>query len=299
MGILDQALAVVDNYRRTLASDAKDLIHNPRDTLTKLAYNTADTAMGQIKAMEQGDVSSLLPGGKAVAGAGAHLLGTFAGQGAKTFPLAKLSKFVDMEDAGKSAKDILKETGIFRGSEGKLRYEIPDTGIKLKPAEVQDGIQTYSVEHPDIVTAYPEAQKILDTLRVKVDPSVRPNGSFNHRTQEMQVQAPTEDAAKSVVAHELQHFIQGTEGFARGGNPKMFDPMYKSRFDAIGFQIPEEELMKAESLDPYQAYLRIAGEVESRAVETQLTKALKGTPGNPLDSFDIPFDKMIQLPKIE
>lgn len=297
MGILDQALAVVDNYRKVAAANIKDLVTNPKETLTQIAYNAADTANEQIKAISNGDVSSLLPGGSAATRVGTHILGTFAGQSAKTFPFSKLDKFINMEEAGKSAKEIAKETGIWRGSEGKLRYEIPDTGMKLKPAAIEDGIQTYSVEHPDLIAAYPNLQKPLDELRVKIDPSLGKSGSFNPKTSKLQAQSPDILTAKNTVAHELQHTIQETENFARGGNPKMFDPMYKNRYDAIGFQIAPEELMKAESLDPYQAYLRIAGEAESRAVENQLTKALNGTPGNPLDSFDIPFDKMIQLPR--
>jgi hypothetical protein len=296
MGILDKALAVVDNYRRVAGRNVSDLIHNPSDAITNTLYNAADTAVAQIKAATEGDVSYLLPGGNAASGA--KLIGTFAGQSAKTFPFAKLDKFIQMEEAGThSAKKIFKETGLWRGSEGKLRYEIPDTGMKLKPAAIEDGIQTYAVEHPDLVAAYPNLQKLLDELRVKVDSSLGKSGSFNPKTLKLQAQAPDLLTAKNTVAHELQHTIQETENFARGGNPKMFDPVYKPNYDAIGFQIAPDQLMKAESLDPYQAYLRIAGEAESRAVENQLTKALSGTPGNPLESFDIPFDKMIQLPR--
>lgn len=298
MGILDQALAVVDNYRRVTASGIKDLVTNPKDSLTQLAYNAADTANAQIKAMTQGDVSSLLPGGGAASSAGAHVLGTFAGQSAKTFPFSKLDKFMNMEEAGKSAKEIAKETGIWRGSEGKLRYEIPDTGMKLKPGKIgDDGLQTYTVEHPDLVAAYPQIQKVLDEAKIRVDPNSLRSGSVNPKTLKMEVKAPDTSSAGTATAHELQHVIQETENFSKGGNPKMFDPAYKDRFAAIDFNIAPEELLKAESLTPYQAYLRISGEAEARAVETQLTKALNGTPGNPLDSFDIPFDKMIQLPR--
>lgn len=54
----------------------------------------------------------------------------YAGQNAQTADFLALEQAVKMESAGQSNKDIRRETGWFRGMDGKWRYEIDDSGMQ-------------------------------------------------------------------------------------------------------------------------------------------------------------------------
>ena len=54
----------------------------------------------------------------------------YAGQNAQTADFMALEQAIKMESAGQSNKDIRRETGWFRGMDGKWRYEIDDSGMQ-------------------------------------------------------------------------------------------------------------------------------------------------------------------------
>lgn len=301
MGILDQVLAYTDNKRRVVARNVSDLINEPRAALQTMAYRGAETAKEQIDAAASGDVSSLLPGGSSTAG----LLGTFAGVGSKTFPHAKAILYQRAIDRGMPAEKATQITGIWRGPEGKLRYEIPDTGMKLRPTDLDftgtpSKIKEYSVEHKELLEAYPQLEKLLADTLPRVNPTLRdPKGAYvNSKTrgEYIEAEAPGFHSLKKTTAHELQHAIQQIEDFAKGGSPQMFAPESKQILKTMGKYLEPDQAVKADKLTPFQAYRKLAGEAESRAVEKRLEDAIfnKSTPtGNPLDAYDIPFDQMI------
>ncbi len=162
----------------------------------------------------------------------------FAGIGAKTADKAALAQAEKMAAKGADPKAIWRDTGWFKGGDGKWRFEIDDSGAALKrsytsnpdhyadllhEAEARtDGVPLGSaLSHPQAFAAYPTA----GPLRFKVGGTE--GGSFDGKT--IRVSDPF--AAKSgspaanpdsTTLHELQHYAQEREGFANGGSIKEF-----------------------------------------------------------------------------
>ena len=106
--------------------------------------------------------------------------------------------------------------------------------------------------HGDLGMAYPDAYKIH--TRISPDDVGTANAHYNRGsdTQSEQIvlkKKPFFDSDKSAILHELQHAIQKREGFAKGGSPKQFEGFYN---------------------DPYEAYRKLAGEVEARMVQNRM-----------------------------
>jgi hypothetical protein len=133
------------------------------------------------------------------------------------------------------------------------------------------------------------------------------------------------DSGKSITLHETQHGVQGLEGMARGGNEDMASaPLYDAintqlssisrEMDALRLGMAEgrvsmlpgqHELQQLErkyyglmdqrsSIDPRDAYKRLAGEAEARAVQTRrdFTEQMRReTP--PWQSYDVPLNSLI------
>ena len=71
-------------------------------------------------------------------------------------------------------------------------------------------------------SAYPDLKDV--NVQISVD-SRNKEGGF-YRTMYIgdpliKVSSKTFDGAKSILAHEVQHYIQGVEGFAKGGSENM------------------------------------------------------------------------------
>ena len=92
---------------------------------------------------------------------------SYAGKKAKTANIARLEQAIELEKNGENSEDIRKETGWFRGYEGKWRFEIDDSKLTL----TEDNIQTHYdvdgdsyktaklydvVKHNELFEAYPE-----------------------------------------------------------------------------------------------------------------------------------------------
>ncbi len=106
--------------------------------------------------------------------------------------------------------------------------------------------------HGDLGMAYPDAYKIH--TRISPDDVGTANAHYNRGsdTQSERIvmkKKPFFDSDKSTILHELQHAIQKREGFAKGGSPKQFEGFYN---------------------DPYEAYRKLAGEVEARMVQNRM-----------------------------
>ncbi|RJO61612.1 hypothetical protein C4544_02240, partial [candidate division WS5 bacterium] len=142
--------------------------------------------------------------------------------------------------AGKSARGWDKAGGKFSDlADRQERFEISDEGAKLKNIRLNDAGVAHEattlreiLDHPALFKAYPKL-KNLDVL-IYINPTLeRASGgfqSFEDRSSEgltniqpeIKVNAPDEGTARKTLLHEVQHFIQENEGFARGGNMQMF-----------------------------------------------------------------------------
>ncbi len=159
--------------------------------------------------------------------------------------------------------------------------------------------------HDDLYAAYPATK---DTpLGMQSGANLR--GSFDTGTGIIRTGGSSimerGGAKDSTVLHEIQHQIQGREGFARGSNT---DALYlnekipkfsiaKQLAEARGLnwaEMPKADRRKIVDDILYQAYRRHAGEVESRNVQTRMNMTpaeRKASP--PWTTEDIPMDQQI------
>lgn len=146
---------------------------------------------------------------------------SFAGQQAATADTYQLDTAMKSLEKGASAESVRRETGWFRGAEGKWRFEISDDEARFKVPDIAKAEQgtTYALgdmlEHPKLFAAYPE----LTDLQVKiVDPNWDYGGMYYPASDSIAIAGTgDEEGMFSVLMHEIQHAIQEREGFARGG----------------------------------------------------------------------------------
>ena len=177
--------------------------------------------------------------GGLLGGAPRGSLGMFAGRRAKTANLEKMKIAQKMLDDGVERTDVWKQTGWMRGPDGKMRFEIDDSGSALNLNYVTDEnmgdalirrynetdkIQTSEdvLHHNDLYGAYPDLEDIHTAPGAAGrGASYSPNLTLTKGAQGKElIQHGGGDAvsSRSPQLHELQHAVQHQEGFARGGN---------------------------------------------------------------------------------
>lgn len=145
----------------------------------------------------------------------------------KENPLGSALSFMGNVVAGKGARGFKKAEvagRTFLGAVDELpRFEIDDSQAVLKglPKALQDGKLKDVLEHPELFENYPDlgdmtVRKQIDTMGNAMSGS---RGSFDPTTNTISVAQG--DDSLSTLLHEVQHGIQGKEGFAVGGSPKL------------------------------------------------------------------------------
>lgn len=240
-------------------------------------------------------------------------LGSFAGVKSQT--LAKSNELKSqrayaqvLEQKGVDSDDIFTTTGFFRGVDGKWRYEIDDSVAKVNEHWV---LRTSAVplpevlEHPELYKAYPQLKNVNVVLEDV--PGQSASWSSGNKTITVGTDSAT---SKDILMHEIQHAIQGIEGFSQGGaavsypspvfqlklerDYKRYVEQSKVRWDdinkkyeqkgALGLTNDDLDFIAKESKikDTYirylqeanreasENYLRLAGETEARNVQTRI-----------------------------
>ena len=171
-------------------------------------------------------------------------LGMFAGERANTASVDKRITAKSMEAEGKDPELARKETGWFRGADQNWKFEIDDyeSGIVLREFLESNGLKDLSetdfvllkdvFDHPELFKAYPE----IANIKVKeIDRFAKMRGALGYYNPNENVIGintsfyktsknipEEEEKLRSTLLHELQHYIQTAEGFARGGNRREF-----------------------------------------------------------------------------
>jgi len=203
----------------------------------------------------------------------ARLFGDDAAKGMLATAESKLAQGVPKES-------VFQELGVFKGPEGKWRYEIDDSGIdfnldaipagksRLKiaeeylrgqgrteqwplgnpnvPQELQSEALKYADANPDIprgligqavnhdqlFSAYPDAPNI----GLAIEKRMGLGGSYDPAENLISVGGGTITTnPRSTTLHELQHAVQGREGFAAGGSPNQWEQIANDRLvDLLG-----------------------------------------------------------------
>lgn len=167
--------------------------------------------------------------GKGLAMGAPALAGIFVGKGSRTWDALNAQKAKDLEKAGVDARTIWKETGTWRGPDGKWRQEIDDSvsrpgqtlysrgeATDLKAGDSTVVRRQKALLHPPLSAAYPDTKNIGVNIKKN-----REGGSYNVDRDAINVGASRENLAanRSTMLHELQHAIQQRESFATGGSP--------------------------------------------------------------------------------
>lgn len=198
-----------------------------------------------------------------------NALGIFAGRTAKTADQTALAKAEQMAASGAPREQIWGETGWFTGPDGKWRFEIDDYNADMLPRG-DGGYATVgkTLDHKDLYAAYPDLQQTEMFVVPGSGGNYKPPlyEKFASRMQPENITLGLDQETHqpfSVMLHEAQHAIQNREGFAPGGDP-----------------------YGAGSMD---AYKRLAGEVEARAVQNRMDMTAQQRKARPpwLD-YDVP-----------
>jgi hypothetical protein len=180
----------------------------------------------------------------------------------------------------------------------------------------------YGYQHPELYEAYPELAEIVLRQNNRGSPGML--GSQYGNQVNLYERGLLQKNPGSTVAHELQHAIQDIEKTATGGNVEMFqreryeannkigalndrmtmlvrlkdeetDPAVKAVLQKQYDETMDEKLklIPKANIEPHDAYRRLAGEAEARAVQSRLDM----TPSErmakfPLESYDVPIDEL-------
>ena len=229
-----------------------------------------------------------------------------------------------LENEGVSRDEIWTRTsqsygyGVYRGKDGKLRFEIDDSAMAWDDDQykrfrrMREGSEMPlegAVTHPELYDAYPE---MLDTTLFRGKSgegggSAAPYG-YEYIRASTGYGGPQADRADmlSTMGHEAQHLIQGGEGFAKGGDISSFDDITPidvlaraKELESRVWELPggsPERIKLARELSnlttpytPYGQYRALAGEAEARAVQTRMDMTPAERAANPFYAdFDVP-----------
>jgi hypothetical protein len=156
---------------------------------------------------------------------------SYAGPNAKTADQSLLQQAKARVESGEDVEVVRKETGWFKGLEGRWKFEVDDSNVSLSP-NYDDfrGIPTRLEDvliAPELFAAYPELTGGSANKGVLVFIDVHSSykegkGSFaiQYGDKVITIEAPNQREAVSVLLHEVQHAVQRIEGFATGGSPR-------------------------------------------------------------------------------
>lgn len=143
--------------------------------------------------------------------------------------------------------------GVHFGADGKPRFEISDAAAKTRMLKASGAHQGEFLTHHELYKGVPEAQflsvhRMAERGAAYIGTGVYlGSNKFKNRSPMGGHYLPNDEAKGSNI-HELQHFVQGVEGFASGGSPDEFSKHFPGESNAL----TRKEL-----------YRRLAGEQEA------------------------------------
>lgn len=255
----------------------------------------------------------------------ANAVGMFGGRLAKTADHTALAKAEKMASEGVPREQIWKDTGWFKGVDGKWRFEINDSKATWRYGDETPGPLTNKFSHKELTAAYPD----LVDARLSRDGRGAGGAYIAPFASKPEIFAiGNVPDTRSTLLHELQHGVQAREGFSPGasidfghalvdveraardaynanrknlGKPPTPDDELLAK---LGIKQPDvskpwEDLTSRERLEWNDAgrgrlYWNNAGEAEARAVQKRRDMTQDQRRERPpwLD-YDVPEDKQI------
>ena len=157
---------------------------------------------------------------------------SFAGRESATADKSALQQAEELAQKGVPNETIRKQTGWYKGMDGKWRYEIDDSQM-----EITDDIINYMslgelMQHEKLYAAYPDLADISVVFQ-GLDKGV--NGAYNAQFDSINLSYRLKNdpvGLKDALVHEIQHAIQHREGFTSGATVGQWERKIKAGFDS-------------------------------------------------------------------
>ena len=138
---------------------------------------------------------------------------------AKTADVGRLADAERMEQGGVGSETVRRETGWYRGYDGKWRFEIDDSKMRFINHR-EESRRTWKLDelirHDALFAAYPELRNYT-VLNFAFEDGI--NGVFSPGLNRIMLNPNLDRAGKrAALIHEIQHAIQVIEGFAAGSS---------------------------------------------------------------------------------
>ena len=159
---------------------------------------------------------------------------SYAGRDAGNADLEALHEAERYEMQGVDAETIRQKTGWFRGADGKWRWEIDDSDMKLR-TDAAD-ISNYTtlgelVDAPALFATYPDMKDMSVTFHNLERGQL---GGYHRTFDSIELSRELKqkpEALLNSLIHEVQHAIQQREGFTPGANLKYWNRKLEEGYD--------------------------------------------------------------------
>mgnify|MGYP000122446131 CR=1 FL=1 len=254
-----------------------------------------------------GALAGLIPGGAIAKKLTGVDLGSvsprqiFAGKKAKGADLEAMKRAESRVASGDDPRTVWREEGWFRGPDGQMRFEIDDSGLQINDYRNTGG--AISISHPELAKAYPPVRNMKATPHPMFSGR---NAGYDPFKDDLdyrlgnpgKIYIGDKAPPKDVFGHELQHFTQQVEGFAKGGGKETPEVLAEARRMVAREKAtgrtdlpPDDEFM---NMAKTNAYRRLAGEAEARAVQKRINMTPEERRNTyPNDSYDVPINSLI------
>lgn len=122
-------------------------------------------------------------------------------------------------EQGFKNKEVYGRTGVFRGADGKLRFEIDDRAATVMDVPMSGTtmrLEDY-LDHPELYELYPSMRGMPVDFK-RPDDMRGVFGSFSPSNQRISLAMNDPDRMRSTLLHEAQHAVQDREGFSGGSS---------------------------------------------------------------------------------
>lgn len=189
----------------------------------------------------------------------------------------------EMEAAERDAKTVKLATGWERGTDGKWRYEIDDIPLDIAALQqLNENRLNYNFRKRKPQPEYhaPLEDVITDKALVKAltgaygnlphlsfSTEIRTEGAYDNLRNSIDISTWVKGRRiKSVLAHEIQHWVQDREGFAVGSNTTGEDDKY---WRTAG-EVEARNAARRRNMTPDERRASLAAETEDVAREDQI-----------------------------
>jgi hypothetical protein len=187
---------------------------------------------------------------------------SFAGESAEDADRTSLTRAKELSQSGADTEAIRQETGWFKGRDGKWRFEIDDSEFSVNKAVLDDirrdnGLAVSLgrlISNPALFKAYPQ----LENIKVNADVLNGENGSVWaswNGTPNISIKNTLDaDETSKTLIHEIQHVLQGIEGFTSGSNVSAWERKLKRqqiwKWEPDAMEAADRLIQRAEKVSP-------------------------------------------------